>query len=112
MLYYVYKIKKEVEHMKNQYIPKKLKMTIILNTLYQIYSTFMTSSSVKMLEQVGKALMPSVEVTKFDKLFICYQNTEFNIMNANDDWTIYISYIVAYADTHNIKLYSREYLCF
>lgn len=96
--------------MKNQYIPKKLKMTIILNAIYQIYSTFTTSSSVKMLEQVGKALMPSVEATKFDKLFICYQNTEFNIMNANDDWTIYISYIVAYADTHNIKLYSREYL--
>lgn len=96
--------------MKNQYIPKKLKLTIILNTLYQIYSTFMTSSSVKMLEQVGKALMPSIEVTKFDKLFICYQQTEFNIMNANDNWTIYISYIVAYADTHNIKLYSREYL--
>ena len=111
MLYYVYKIKKEVEHMKNQYIPKKLKMTIILNTLYQIYSTFMTSSSVQMLERVGKALMPSVEVTKFDKLFVCYQNTVFNIMNANDNWTIYISYIVAYADTHNIKLYSREYLC-
>lgn len=97
--------------MKNKYIPKKLKMTIILNTLYQIYSTFMTSSSVQMLERVGKALMPSVEVTKFDKLFICYQNTEFNIMNANDDWTIYISYIVAYANQHNIKLYSREYLC-
>ncbi len=98
--------------MKNQYIPKKIKMTIILNAIYQIYSTFMTSNSVKMLEQVGKALMPSIEVTKFDKLFVCYQNTVFNIMNANDDWTIYISYIVAYADTHNIKLYSREYFRF
>ena len=107
----MYKIKKEVKNMKNQYIPKKLKMTIILNAMYQIYSTFMTSSTMKMLEQVGKALMPSIEVTKFDKLFVCYQNTVFNIMNANDDWTIYISYIVAYADTHNIKLYSREYLC-
>lgn len=97
--------------MKNQYIPKKLKMTIILNAIYQIYNTFTTSSPVKMLEQVGKALMPSVEATKFDKLFICYQNTKFNIMNANDDWIIYISDIVFYADTHNIKLYSREYLC-
>lgn len=97
--------------MKNQCIPKKLKMTIILNAMYQIYSTLTTSSSVNMLEQVGKALMPSIEVTRFDKLFVCYQNTEFNIMNANDDWTIYISYIVAYANKHNIKLYSREYLC-
>ena len=94
--------------MKSQYIPKKLKMTIILNAIYQIYSIFTTSSSVKMLEQVGKALMPSIEATKFDKLFICYQNTEFNIMNENDDWTIYISYIVAYANKHNVKLYSRE----
>ena len=96
--------------MKNQYIPKKLKMTIILNAMYQMYSIFTTRSSVNMLEQVGKALMPSIEVTRFDKLFVCYQNTELNIMNANDDWTIYISYVVAYADTHNIKLYSREYL--
>lgn len=96
--------------MKNQYIPKKLKMTIILNAIYQMYSTFTTSSSVKMLEQVGKALMPSIEVTRFDKLFVCYQNTKFNIMNANNDWTIYISYIVDYANKHNVKLYSREYL--
>lgn len=96
--------------MKNQYIPKKFKLAIILNAMYQRNSTFMTSSTTKMLEQVGKALMPSVEVTKFDKLFVCYQNTALNIMNANDDWIIYISDIVAYADTHNIKLYSREYL--
>lgn len=98
--------------MKNQYIPKKLKMTIILNAMYQIYRTFMTSSTVKMLEQVGKALMPSVEVTKFGKLWTGYRRIECNIIHLHGDYRIRLSYIVDYANKHNIKLYSREYFRF
>lgn len=96
--------------MKNKYIPKKLKMTIILNTLYQIYSTFMTSSSVKMLERVGKALMPNLNITNFSRLWTGYRHTECQILNINDDWNMSLSYIVDYANKHNVKLYSREYL--
>lgn len=96
--------------MKNQYIPKKFKLTIILNALYQRNKTFTRYSATKMLEHVGKILLPSCQATKFKALYVLYNQIEYNIMNIFDDWTARPSDIVAYANKHNIKLYSREYL--
>ena len=111
MLYYVYKIKKEVENMKNQYSPKKFKLAIILNVMYQRNSTYIPYTFSETLERVGKVLMPNLNVTHFSRLCACYRLTECNILDINDDWNISLFYIVDYANKHNIKLYSREYLC-
>lgn len=97
--------------MKNQYIPKKLKLTIILNAMYQRNNTFTLYSATKMLEHVGKVFLPSCQATKFKALYVLYHQIEHNITNIYDDWTARPSNIADYANTHNIKLYSREYLC-
>lgn len=111
MLYYVYKIKKEVKNMKNQYIPKKFKLAIILNAMYQRNSTVIPYSFSETFERVGKVLMPNLDVTDFSRLWIGYRLTEGDILNINNNWNISLSYIVDYANAHNVKLYSREYLC-
>lgn len=105
--------------MNNQYVPKKFKMTIILNAMYQIYSKFIpytftttTSAQVYVLECVGKALIPNCDVTKFSKLWTGYWKTERNIIRLHGDYRIKLSDIVAYANKHNIKLYSSEYFSF
>ena len=105
-------MKKEVETMKNKYIPKKLKMTIILNAMYQIYGTFIPYTFSETLERVGKVLMPNFDVTKFSQLRMGYQRTALHMLRRHRDYMIKQSYIVAYANTHNIKLYSREYFNF
>lgn len=96
--------------MKNQYIPKKFKLAIILNAMYQRNKTFIPYSFSETFERIGKVLMPNFDVTEFSKLLISYRRTECDILNINDDWMISLSYIVDYANKHNVKLYSREYL--
>lgn len=98
--------------MKNQYIPKKFKLAIILNAMYLRNSTFVPYTFAGTFERVGKVLMPNCNVTKFGKLWTGYRQTECNILNINDDWNLSLSYIVDYANKHNIKLYSREYFSF
>lgn len=95
--------------MKNKYISKKLKYTIILNALYQRSSAYTIYDSPQMLERVGKVLIPNYDIAKFRDLCTVYNQTEFNIMHMNDDWMVEPSYIVDYANAHNIKLYPREY---
>lgn len=112
MLYYKYKMKKEVKTMKNEHIPKKFKMTIVLNALYQINSTYIPYTFSETLEHVGKVLMPNVDITKFSKLWTWYRQTEYNIIRLHNDYRIRLSYIVAYANAHNIKLYTYEYFSF
>lgn len=96
--------------MKNQYIPKKFKLTIILNAMYQRYSIYVPYTFAEIFERVGKVLIPNLNVTQCSKLWTGYRETERNIIRLNDDYRIRLSYIVAYANKHNIKLYSREYL--
>ena len=96
--------------MKNQYIPKKFKLAIILNAMYQINSTCILYTFAETFERVGKVLMPNLNVTHFNMLWIGYRRTERNIRHINDDWCISLSYIVDYANKHNVKLYSRGYL--
>ncbi len=96
--------------MKNQYIPKKFKLAIILNAMYQINSTCIPYTFAETFERVGKVLMPNLNVTHFNRLWISYRRTERNIRHINDDWDVSLSYIVDYANKHNVKLYSREYL--
>ena len=95
--------------MKNQYIPKKLKLTIILNTMYYRYNILLPYSCYETFEHKGKVLMPNYDVTKFSKLFAWYRQTEVNIVRLHNDYMIRLSYIIAYANTHNIKLYHQEY---
>lgn len=96
--------------MKNQYIPKKFKLAIILNAMYQRNSTCIPYSLSETFERVGKVLMPNLNVTHFSRLWTGYRLTERNILDINDDWYVSLSYIVDYANKHNVKLYSREYL--
>lgn len=96
--------------MKNQYIPKKLKFTIIINALYQRNSMFTRYSTTKMLEHIGKVFLPNCQ-TKFKALYVLYNQIEYNIMNIYGTWTALPSDIVDYANTHNIKLYSHKDLC-
>ena len=96
--------------MKNKYIPKKFKLAIILNAMYHRNRTVIPYSFSETFERVGKVLMPNLDVTNFSKLWTGYRQTEYNILNINDDWMISLSYIVDYANAHNVKLYSREYL--
>lgn len=112
MLYYVYKIKKKVENMKNQYIPKKFKLAIILNAMYQRNKTVIPYTFSETFERVGKVLMPNLNVTHFSRLWTGYRHTECQILNINNDWNMSLSYIVDYANKHNVKLYSREYFSF
>lgn len=96
--------------MKNQYIPKKFKLAIILNAMYQRNSTVIPYSFSETFERIGKVLMPKLNITHFSRLWTSYRNTKCNILNINDDWNMSLSYIVDYANKHNVKLYSREYL--
>ncbi len=96
--------------MKNQYIPKKFKLAIILNAMYQRNSTYIPYTFAETFERVGKVLMPNLDVTHFSRLLMGYHRTKRNILDINDDWDISLSYIVDYANKHNVKLYSREYL--
>lgn len=96
--------------MKNQYIPKSFKLAIIRNAMYQTNSTVIPYTFSETFERIGKVLMPNFDVTEFSKLWISYRRTECDILNINDDWNISLSYIVDYANKHNVKLYSREYL--
>ena len=96
--------------MKNQYIPKKFKLAIILNAMYQRNSTYIPYTFYETFERVGKVLMPNLNVTDFSMLFTGYRLTERNILDINDDCDISLSYIVDYANKHNVKLDSREYL--
>ena len=98
--------------MKNQYIPKKLKMTIVLNAMYQKHSTYIPYTFSETLEHVGKVLMPNCDVTKFSKLWTGYRQIESNIIRLHNDYRIRLSNIVSYANAHNIKLYSYEYFNF
>lgn len=107
----MYKINKEVKNMKNQYIPKKFKLEIILNSMYQRNSTVIPYTFAETFERVGKVLMPNLNVTNFSRLWTGYRHTECRILNINNDWMMSLYYIVDYANAHNIKLYSREYLC-
>lgn len=95
--------------MKNKYIPKKFKLIIILNALYQRNSIFTRYSTTKMLEHVGKVFLPNCQ-TKFKALYVLYNQIEYNIMNIYGTWTALPSDIADYANTHNITLYSRKYL--
>lgn len=97
--------------MKNQYIPKKFKLAIILNAMYQRNKTVIPYTFSETFERVGKVLMPNLNITHFSRLFTGYRHTECQILNINDDWNMSLSYIVDYANKHNVKLYSREYLC-
>ena len=99
----------EVENMKNQYIPKKLKFTIILNALYQRSNTFTLYTISEMLNRIGKVLMPNCDGIKFSQLYTWYQNISFDIMDITGDWAVRALHVIAYANTHNIKLYSTEY---
>lgn len=98
--------------MKNKYIPKKFKLAIILNAMYQRNSTFVPYTFAGTFERVGKVLMPNFDVTKFGKLWTGYRRIECNIIHLHGDYRIRLSYIVDYANKHNIKLYSREYFSF
>lgn len=98
--------------MKNQYIPKKIKMTIIINAMYQRNGVFVPYTLSETLERIGRVLMPNVDVTKFSQLCKWYHKTALNIIRLHGDYMIRLSYIVAYANKHNIKLYSREYFRF
>ena len=98
--------------MKNKYIPKKFKLAIILNAMYQRNSTFVPYTFAGTFERVGKVLMPNFDVTKFSKLCKWYHQTALNIIRLHGDYMIRLSYIVDYANRHNIKLYSREYFSF
>ncbi len=98
--------------MKNQYIPKKIKMTIIINAMYQRNSAFVSYACSETLERIGRVLMPNVDVTKFSELCKWYHQTVLNIIRLHGDYMIRLSYIVAYANQYNIKLYSREYFRF
>ena len=109
MLYYKYKTKKEAEHMKNKYIPKKLKFTIILNALYQRSDTFTPYTISETLNHIGKVLMPNCGEIKFSQLHKWYQNISFDIMDITGDWAVRAPHVIEYANTHNIKLYPREY---
>lgn len=80
--------------------------------MYLRNSTFVPYTFAGTSERVGKVLMPNFDVTKFGKLWTGYRQTECNILNINDDWNLSLSYIVDYANKHNIKLYSREYFNF
>ena len=106
----MYKINKEVKNMKNQYIPKKFKLEIILNSMYQRNSTVIPYTFAETFERVGKVLMPNLNVTNFSRLWTGYLHTECRILNINNDWMMSLYYIVDYANKHNVKLYSREYL--
>ena len=94
--------------MKIQYIPKKFKLIIILNALYQRNSIFTRYRATKMIEHVGKIFLPSCQTTKFKALYVLYSQIEDNIMNIYGTWTALPSDIADYADTHNIKLYSYK----
>ena len=96
--------------MKNQYIPKKFKLAIILNAMYHRNSTWIPYTFDETFERIGKVLMPNLNVTNFNRLFTGYLRTKRNILDINDDWDIALSYIVDYANKYNVKLYSREYL--
>lgn len=98
--------------MKNQYIPKKFKFAIILNSMYQRNSTVIPYTFAETFERIGRVLMPNVDVTKFSELCKWYHKTALNIIRLHGDYMIRLSYIVAYANKHNIKLYSREYFRF
>lgn len=98
--------------MKNQYIPKKFKLAIILNAMYQINKTVIPYSFSETFERVCKVLMPNINVTHFSRLLTGYRHIECQILNINDDWNMSLSYIVDYANKHNIKLYSREFCRF
>ena len=98
--------------MKNKYIPKKIKMTIIINAMYQRNSAFVSYTCSETLERIGRVLMPNVDVTKFSELCKWYHQTALNIIRLHGDYMIRLSYIVAYANKYNIKLYSREYFRF
>lgn len=98
--------------MKNQYIPKKFKLAIILNAMYQRNKTVIPYTFSETFERVGKVLMPNLNITNFSRLWTGYRHTECQILNINDDWNMSLSYIVAYANQHNIKLYSREFFRF
>ena len=98
--------------MKNKYIPKKIKMTIIINAMYQRNGVFVPYILSETLERIGRVLMPNVDVTKFSQLCKWYHKTALNIIRLHGDYMIRLSYIVAYANKHNIKLYSREYFNF
>lgn len=98
--------------MKNQYIPKKFKLAIILNAMYQRNKTVIPYSFSETFERIGKVLMPNVDVTEFSKLWISYRRTECDILNINDDWMVSLFDIVDYVNKHNVKLYSREYFRF
>ena len=98
--------------MKNKYIPKKIKMTIIINAMYQRNSTFVSYARSETLERIGRVLMPNVDVTKFSQLCKWYHEIELNIIRLHGDYMVRLSYIVAYANQHNIKLYPREFFRF
>lgn len=98
--------------MKNKYIPKKFKLAIILNAMYQRNKTVIPYTFSETFEHVGKVLMPNLNITNFSRLWTGYRHTECQILNINDDWNMSLSYIVAYANQHNIKLYSREFFSF
>lgn len=98
--------------MKNKYIPKKFKLAIILNVMYQRNSTYVPYTFSETFEHVGKVLLPNLNVTKCSRLWTGYRQTELNIIRLHGDYKIRLSYIVVYANQHNIKLYSREYFRF
>lgn len=98
--------------MKNQYIPKKFKLAIILNAMYQRNKTVIPYTFSETFERVGKVLMPNLNITHFSRLWTGYRHTECQNLNINDDWNMSLSYIVDYANKHNVKLYSREHFRF
>lgn len=98
--------------MKNKYIPKKFKLAIILNAMYQRNSTYVPYTFSETFERVGKVLIPNLNATQCSRLWTGYRQIELNIIRLHGDYRIRLSYIVAYANQHNIKLYSREYFRF
>lgn len=95
--------------MKNKHIHKKLKLAIILNTMYLYNNPNNTHLIRTILVHVHDILSPTYHDINASAYYNMYRRIEENIEQLYDDWFAETEYIKDYANKHNIKLYPRAY---
>lgn len=106
MLFYKHKTKKEMNHMKNEHMYKKLKYELALSYLYSRNKRY------GIWRQIVWNLCKCFNVEFTNQLYIVIKNFSHNLVREMHISTLPLSCIdemfIDYANSHNLRLYDSE----
>lgn len=95
--------------MKNTHLPKHLKLTIVLNTMYLHNSITFRHLLIDTMHHIRSVLAPNCYNINRHSFYDYYERVEEEIEDLNNGRCVDIQSIKEYATKHNIQLFEPEY---